>query len=279
MDGMPGNTTREAPPDEPTEALHDQVLFEIADGIATITLNRPHRRNALSVFAAERLRDLWDRIDEDPDVRVAIVTSTDCGVFCAGMDLKDAARISAEQDRDILQLLRDPFYERMRTVSKPLVAALNGHFTAAGMVLAVNCDLRVGLGGSRAGIAEVKVGRGSPWAVPMLWMLPQAMVMEMVLSGEMVPAERLHQLGFLNYLETDAAAVLHRATALAGVIRDNAPLSVTAAKRSLMQAASLGCDAGFANAKVLHVPVYASADAREGPRAFVEKRVPRWTGR
>jgi enoyl-CoA hydratase len=256
-----------------------EVLYQVADGIATVTLNRPQRRNALSVEAAERLRDLWDQIDDDPQVRVAIVTATDCGVFCAGMDLKEAARISAENGRDILQVLRDPFYERMRSVSKPLIGALNGHFTAAGMVLAVNCDLRVGLAGSKAGIAEVKVGRGSPWAVPMLWMLPQAAVMEMVLTGEMVPAERLHQLGFLNYLEAGSTAVLARAVSLARTIRDNAPLSVAAAKRGLVQAASLGCDAGFANSKALHAPVYASEDAREGPRAFVEKRPPRWTGR
>ncbi|WP_459615092.1 enoyl-CoA hydratase/isomerase family protein [Bordetella sp. 2513F-2] len=255
------------------------VLYEVSDGIATITLNRPQQRNALSLQAAARLSALWQDIDARPDVRVAILTSTPCGVFCAGMDLKDAARVRAEQGTDILQVLDDPFYERMRAVRKPLIAALNGHFTAAGMVLAVNCDLRVGLAGTRAGIAEAKVGRGSPWAVPMLWMAPQAVVMEMVLTGEPVAVERLYQLGFLNALADDDSGVLARARAVACRIRDNAPLSVAAAKCSLMAAPSLGCDAGFAYAKRVHEPVYASADAEEGPRAFVEKRPPRWVGR
>ena len=76
-------------------------------------------------------------------------------------------------------------YERMRTVKAPIIAAMTGHFTAAGMVLAVNADLRIGLRGTRGGITETRVGRGSPWAVPMLWMLPQPVLMEMVLTGEM----------------------------------------------------------------------------------------------
>jgi enoyl-CoA hydratase/carnithine racemase len=86
-------------------------------------------------------------------------------------------------------------------VTKPIIAAMTGSLMAGGMMLALKADLRVGLRGTRAGITEVKMGRGTPWAVPMLWMLPQPLLMELVLTGETLPIERLAEHGFLNYLE------------------------------------------------------------------------------
>jgi enoyl-CoA hydratase/carnithine racemase len=258
----------------------DDVLFEVSPtGIATVTLNRPQRRNALSTAAAARLHELWRIVDDDPSVRVLLLTSTSCGVFCAGMDLAEAARIRAERGVDILQLLPDPFYERLRAVRKPVIAALNGHFTAAGMVLAANADLRVGLAGSKAGITEARVGRGTPWAAPMTTQLPQAVLLELLLTAEMMPVERLHQVGFLNYLEASPDEVIERARKLAAAICRNAPLSVAAGKQGIRRAIALGADAGFEASKELHRAVYDSEDAREGPRAFAEKRAPVWLGR
>jgi enoyl-CoA hydratase/carnithine racemase len=255
------------------------VLYGVESGIASITLNRPERRNALSIAAAERLYQIWGEIDADDSVRVVVLTAADCGTFCAGMDLKEAAEIKRERNCDILDVLTDPFYERMRSVSKPIIAAMTGHFAAGGMVLALNSDLRVGLAGTKGGITEAKLGRGSPWAVPMLWMLPQPILLEMTLTGEMVDIERLHALGFVNYVEPTPDAVRQRAYQLAARIRDNAPLTVQAGKASLLAAMSLGCEGGFARAKEIYKPVYASEDAQEGPRAFAEKRAPRWHGR
>ena len=103
--------------------------------------------------------------------------------------------------------------------------------------------------------------------------------MEMTLTGEMVAIERLHQLGFVNYVEPDAQAVRDRALTLATRIRDNAPLSVQAGKDSILKAMTLGCNAGFEYAKELYKKVYTSADAIEGPRAFSEKRAPQWQGK
>lgn len=255
------------------------IEYAVKEGVATITINRPERRNALSIAAAERLRRLWDEIDGDHEVHVAILTSADCGTFCAGMDLKEATEVRRERGCDILEVLSDPFYERMRRVSKPIIAAMTGHFAAGGMVLALNSDLRVGLAGTRGGITEAKVGRGSPWAVPLLWMLPQPVLMELTLTGDLMPVERLHALGFVNYVEPTPDAVRARATALAASVRKNAPLTVLAGKASLNAAMSLGCDAGLARAKEIYRPVYASEDAQEGPLAFSEKRAPRWQGR
>ncbi|MCA0325341.1 MAG: enoyl-CoA hydratase/isomerase family protein [Proteobacteria bacterium] len=262
------NTTTTEPP----------VRFSHQDGIATLCIDRPAQRNALSIAVCEKLLDLWDEVDSNDAIRVAILTSADCGTFSAGMDLKEAAQVRAETGKDMLEMLRDPFHQRMRRVSKPIVAAMTGHFTAGGMVLAANSDIRVGLQGTRGGISEAKVGRGSPWGVPMLWMLPQPFLLELMLTGELHPIERFRELGFINYVESDPEAVRSRARAIARTIADNAPLTVWAAKKSLGAAMDLGCAEGLEAAKRFHERVYASADAVEGPRAFAEKRAPRWIG-
>jgi len=257
----------------------DIVIYEVADGIATVTLNRPERKNALSVDATRQLYACWERIDVDPQVKVAILTSADCGVFCAGMDLREAKEIKERDGSDILDHMKDPFNTRMRAVKKPIIAAMTGSLMAGGMLLSLNCDMRVGMAGTKVGITEVKVGRGSPWAAPLLWMLPQPILMELVITGELMEIERLAEYGFVNYLEPTPDAVRDRARTLAQTVTQGAPLSVMAAKASVLATMNLGCEKGFEEAKRLHEPVYASEDAKEGPRAFAEKRKPVWQGR
>lgn len=255
------------------------VEFSKQDGIASVRLNRPERRNALAISMVNRLHDIWGEVDADDEIRVVVFSAAPCPTFCAGMDLKEASQIKQETGKDVLGFLKDPFHERMRRVKKPIVGALTGDLMAGGMLLSLNCDLRVGLRGTRVGITEAKVGRGSPWGVPLLWMIPQATLMELTLTGELLPIEQLHGYGFTNYLEDDYDTVLARARQLATTIRDNAPLSVAAGKESIIKAASLGADAGVANAKKIYEKVYSSEDGEEGPRAFAEKRKPVWRGR
>jgi enoyl-CoA hydratase/carnithine racemase len=257
----------------------EPVRYAANGGIVTITIDRPERKNALSVEAMNDLTEAWARLEADPSARVAILTSADCGVFCAGLDLKQAAEIRAKEGVDILTLMRDPMQMAMRKVTKPIIAAMTGSLMAGGMMLAIKSDLRVGLRGTRAGITEVKVGRGTPWAVPSLWMLPQPLLMELVLTGETVPIERLAEHGFLNYLEETPDAVRARALRLAQAVVEGAPLSVKAAKASVLAAMDLGYERGLIEADRLHVEVYASEDATEGPKAFAEKRKPMWRGR
>lgn len=269
----------QSPASPDPSASESVVLFQVDHGIATITLNRPERRNALSMAANARLRGLWDTIDADPSIRAVVLTSADCGTFCAGMDLKEAAELRRLTGKDVLELLDDPFYERMRQVRVPIIAAMTGHFTAGGMVLAANADMRVALAGTCGGISEARVGRGTPWVAPMIAMLPQAVLMELVCTADLLPVERLYALGFLNAVEATSDAVRARALAYAKTIVTNAPLSVIAGKAGLLASADLGAHAAYALSKALHKTVYASADAQEGPRAFAEGRAPQWTGR
>lgn len=255
------------------------IIFTIEDGIATVTLDRPKQRNALSVAAMNGLYEAWERIDADDGIRCAILTSTDCGTFCAGMDLKQTAAVKAETGRDILSFMKDPFHYRMRRVKVPIVAAMTGHLMAGGMLMSLNCDIRVGLSGTKIGITESKIGRGSPWGMPLLWMMPQPIVMEMMLTAELQQIEKFEKLGFVNYLEETPDAVRAKAKALAVMIRDNAPLSVQAAKRSVLTAMSVGCDTGLEMSWHIYRDAYASDDAQEGARAFAEKRPPVWKGR
>ena len=271
-------TSPTAPTSDPSPG-ESVVLFQVDQGIATITLNRPERRNALSMAANARLHGLWETIDADATIRAVVLTSADCGTFCAGMDLKEAAELRRLTGKDVLELLDDPFYERMRHVRVPIIAAMTGHFTAGGMVLAANSDMRVALAGTRGGISEARVGRGTPWAAPMIAMLPQAVLMELVCTAELLPVERLYALGFLNAVEATPDAVRAKAWAYAKAISANAPLSVAAGKAGLLASADLGAHAAYALSKALHKTVYASADAQEGPRAFAEGRAPQWTGR
>jgi enoyl-CoA hydratase/carnithine racemase len=250
----------------------------IEDGIATVCIDRPECKNALSVAATNGLTDAWETIEADDSVRVAILTSTDCGVFCAGLDLKEAGQIARDEGVDILMKMRDPFHETMRACKKPIIAAMTGSLMAGGMMLTLNCDLRVGLKGTSVGVTEVKIGRGSPWAAPALWMLPQPILMELVLTGDLMPIERLHAYGFTNYLENTPDAVRARAFDLAKRIASAAPLSVAAAKGSVRATMDLGCAGGLEAGKRQHEAVYVSNDAIEGPKAFAEKRSPVWTG-
>lgn len=255
------------------------VELTVENGVATVFINRPERKNALSIAVCDGLTDIWQRVENDPEIRVVILTSADCGIFSAGMDLKEAAQVKRDEGVDILTKLRDPFHDGMRACSKPIIAAMTGSLMAGGMMLTLMCDLRVGLRGTKVGITEVKVGRGSPWAAPALSMLPQAILMEIVLTGDLMPIERLHEYGFTNYLEDTPDAVRARALELANRVASGAPLSVIAGKASVRATMDLGCAAGLEEGKRLHKGVYASQDGIEGPRAFAEKRKPVWQGR
>jgi enoyl-CoA hydratase/carnithine racemase len=175
--------------------------------------------------------------------------------------------------RDMLAALGDTEH-----VTKPVIAAVNGVAYAGGFLLAQMCDLCIAADHALFAITEAKVGRGMPWAAPLVRMLPQRVVMELLLTGAPMTAQRALALGFVN--DVVPFAQLHeRALDMARTIAANAPLTVTAARELVYLAGEMGRSAGLRAAHHLFKAVYLSDDAQEGPRAFAEKRPPRWHGR
>jgi enoyl-CoA hydratase len=162
-------------------------------------------------------------------------------------------------------------------VSKPVIAAVNGYALAGGFRLVQNCDLTIAAEQATFGISEVLVGRGSPWAAPLINILPQRIMMELLLTGEPMSATRAYETGLVNRV-VPGPELLDAALAMAGRIASAAPLSVRAAKKLVQLSTEMGVTQAERCADLAYERVYLSSDAQEGPRAFAEKRPPVWTG-
>jgi enoyl-CoA hydratase/carnithine racemase len=247
------------------------VRYEVEDGVAWVTIDRPEARNALNAAVRAGLFDAVARFNEDAAARVLVLTGAGDQAFCAGADLKEMA----EQQLQVPPEDFVPVFGRNVEVTKPTIAAVNGLAYAGGFLLTQMCDLCVAAEHARFAIAEAKVGRGAPWAVPLPWLVPPRIALQLLLTGEPIEARRAHEVGLVN--EVVPLAALRDATQqLAARIAANAPLSVAAAKRMVY---ALGAaPEAFELAARIWEPVYLSDDAQEGPRAFREKRAPRWRG-
>ncbi|HSA49107.1 MAG TPA: enoyl-CoA hydratase-related protein [Yinghuangia sp.] len=250
-------------------------MFEARpDGIAVITLNRPDTRNCLARDVREGLADAWDRFERDQNLRVAILTGAGDKAFCAGGDLKEMVETGMRvPPRDMFPLPYDTV-----ELSKPTIAAVNGVAFAGGWMIAQACDLCVAATTARFAITEVKVGRSSPWASPLIHMIPQRIMMEILLTGKPITAQRAYEIGLVNRL-AEPADLMDAALELAGEILDGAPLSVRAARETVMISTEMGRSAALKAARQASELCYHSEDAQEGPRAFAEKRPPQWKGR
>jgi enoyl-CoA hydratase len=251
----------------------DAVLFDArADGVAVITLNRPDTRNALARDVRDGLAAAWDRFERDPALRVAVLTGAG-PAFCAGGDLTEMVRTGLRvPPRDMFALPYDTV-----ELTKPTIAAVNGPAYAGGWMLAQACDLCVAGSTARFAITEVRVGRASPWAAPLIHMIGQRIMMEILLTGRPITAQRAYEIGLVNRV-AEPAALLDTALELAGEVLAGAPLSVRAARETVMLATEMGRSAALHAARAATEHAYHSDDAQEGPRAFAEKRPPRWTG-
>ncbi|WBQ16145.1 enoyl-CoA hydratase/isomerase family protein [Sphingobium yanoikuyae] len=257
------------------DASTDPVLFEARpDGIAILTINRPDQRNCLSRDVREGLRAAWQRFETDPALRVAILTGAGDKAFCAGGDLKEMVDTGMTvPPRAMFPLPYDSI-----ELSKPTIAAVNGVAFAGGWMIAQACDLCVASTAARFAITEVKVGRSSPWAAPLIHMIPQRIMMEIILTGKPITASRAYEIGLVNRL-AEPEALMQAALDLAAEILEGAPLSVKAGRDTVMLATEMGRAAALQAARAASEHTYNSKDAQEGPRAFAEKRTPQWTGR
>lgn len=255
--------------------MTDAVLFDARDdGIAIITLNRPDSRNALGKDIRDGLFAAWEHFEHDPALRVAILTGAGNKAFCAGGDLKEMVETGMKvPPRDMFPLPYDTI-----ELSKPTIAAVNGVAFAGGWMIAQACDLCVASSSAKFAVTEVKVGRSSPWASPLIHMIPQRIMMEILLTGKPISAQRAYEIGLVNRL-AEPEQLMDTALALAGEVLEGAPLSVKAARETVMTATEMGRSAALKAARHASEHCYNSEDAQEGPRAFAEKRSPQWKGR
>ncbi len=254
--------------------MADEVRYEVADGAAWITIDRPEARNALNTAVRTGLKDAFLRAEADEAVSVVVITGAGDRAFCAGGDLKEMA--------DVALTVPPPDYVpqpgRTLAITKPVVAAVNGIAFGGGFLLAQSADLVVAAETASFGITEARVGRGAPWAAPLPWLVPPRLALQMLLTGAPITARRAYEVGLVNEV-VPAEDLVPRTRELVGTIVANAPLSVRAGKAMVYAVAEHGRSRAFEVAEEIWEPVYLSDDAQEGPRAFSERRRPQWSGR
>jgi len=252
------------------------VGYEVAEQVATITIRRPGQRNAVDAAVTAALREAMDRFEGDGETLVAILTGEGERAFCAGMDLKAFA---AGEGPAILEG-RGGFggftaYPR----TKPVIAAVNGAALAGGFEVVLACDLVVAAEHAVFGLPEVKRGlfAASGGAMRLPLVVPRAQAMELLLTGDPIDAATALALGLVNRV-VPGAQLAAAARELAERVRANAPLAVRETL-AIARATTDPTEAHWSRNDSAWFRIAGTEDAREGPRAFAEKRPPRWTGR
>jgi enoyl-CoA hydratase len=264
--------------------MNDHLTVEQDGHVLTVTMNRPEKRNAWSSEMLAGLADAWDRVDADDEIRVAVLTGAG-GTFCAGADLKSMSASRSEGD--------DGFTERIRTgtqtafrgmlrsakLTKPLVAAVEGYALAGGTEILQACDIRVAAESSTFGLTEVRRALfplgGS--TVRLQRQIPYTRAMEILLVGEHLDAQTALDIGLIGRVVPDGTA-LEEALQIAQRIAANGPLAVQNILRSARETADMSEEDGLQRELELGMTVFGSEDAKEGPRAFAERREPVYTG-
>jgi enoyl-CoA hydratase len=252
----------------------DEVLVERRGQILIITINRPAARNAVNTAVSHAIAAAVDQLDGDPTLTLGVLTGAG-GTFCSGMDLK--AFVAGERPslpgRGFGGITQAP-------PAKPLIAAVEGYALAGGCELMLCCDLVTAADNAKFGIPEVK--RGLAAAAGGLMRLPNRIppnvAMELALTGDFMSAEDAYRYGLVNRL-TPAGGALDAALGLADKIAANGPLAVKVSKQVVLQSADWSSEEMWRQQAALVEPVFSSADAQEGAKAFAEKRAPVWTGK
>jgi enoyl-CoA hydratase len=264
-----------------SEHAQPHCLVEQEGHTLVVTMNRPEARNALSSEMLDGMRDAWERVNADDRIRVAILTGAG-GAFCAGADLKAMADAhpgdSFEGGGWDLSVIK-PLLKGFR-LAKPLIAAVEGAAIAGGTEILQATDIRVAGESARFGVSEPRWGLyplgGSAVRLPR--QIPYTVAAELLLTGRHVTAEEALRIGLVGQVVPDGTA-LDTAREIAERVAANGPLAVQAILRTIRDTEGMHEAEAFRLDAEIGAPVFSSADAKEGPRAFAEKRPPRFSGR
>jgi enoyl-CoA hydratase len=258
----------------PSPVSNELLIDRLDGGILVLTFNRPEAKNAMTLALSKAMVAALDELDSDPELKLAVVTGAG-GTFCSGMDLKGFLRGErpAVEGRGFGGLT-------VQSPRKPLIAAVEGYALAGGFEAMLACDLIVAARSAQFGVPEVKRGlvasAGGLMRLP--GRIPYHIAMQYALTGEFMSAARAYELGLVNQL-VEPGQALDGALKLARSVTANGPMAVQVTKQIVQQSRDWTEAEMWDKQQPIAAPVFESEDAKEGSRAFAEKRAPVWTGR
>jgi len=271
----------EAPKPTPREefdpAKYTTISFRSEGGIGRLTLNRQASLNAVNVRMVEEIEDLQARLADDQETRVLIITGAG-RAFCAGDDIKELATLN-EHEAELLSLRQARMYHRFHELGQPVIAAINGPAVGAGCVCAAFCDVRIAAYTATFGMPEIKLGWSPGYGnAQIMALIGPGRAMELLLTGEMIGAQEAHRIGLVERI-VPQNALMKTAEDLARKMLDMPPVALREVKRLLHQDAALNPRESYVNDTASYMRCFRTGDAREGIKAFIEKRKPVWKGK
>ena len=277
---MTNSTPATATPPTPSVTPDDQhCLVEQRGAVLIVTMNRPEAKNALSGPMLAGMKAAWDRADDDPSIRVCILTGAG-SAFCAGADLKAMTTSHPGESAKSMDLSVIESLLKGRRLTVPLIAAVEGPAIAGGTEILQATDIRVAGQSAKFGVSEPRWGLfplgGS--AVRLVRQLPYTVAADLLLTGRHITAPEAKEIGLIGHVVPDGQA-LDKALEIAAMIAANGPLAVQAILRTIRETEAMPENDAFKIDAALGMAVFQSDDAKEGPRAFAEKRTPDFHGR
>ena len=252
------------------------ILSETRGRVGLITLNRPQAMNALNNQLMHELMDALETFDKNDGVGAMVITGNE-KAFAAGADIKEMADKSIQEmmDQDHIAV-----FGRVRTIRKPVIAAVSGWALGGGCEVALSCDMIVASESAKFGQPEINIGviPGAGGTQRLARAVGKAIAMEMILNDRRLTAQEAYQFGMVNRV-VPVERYLDEAMKLAEEIASRAPMAVRAAKKMINQAYERGLSEGLAAEKQEFYNLFATEDQKEGMQAFVEKRPPQWKGK
>lgn len=262
------------------QSEYQTILLDRADGVATITINRPSKLNALNQDVMTELDAVGTIVGDDPDVRAVIITGAGDRAFVAGADINELNALASANAAAVMSARGQAIFSQFEYMPKPVIAAINGYALGGGCELLLACDIRIAAESARIGQPEINLGiiPGYGGTQRLARLVGYGMAKYLIFSGEQISAAEAHDIGLVDMVVPDDE-LRTAAMELAQTLAAKAPLAMMMAKEAVNMAAQTSLESGLAFEAAQFGLAAATSDAREGTRAFLEKRKPNFEGR